>query len=186
MKKIYSFDPDTRVLSGEAEYIPPRPMLFVKGAPPKLPAGTTLSPPPATGAREAAWWSPDANAWEVVPDYRGVHLYSPEDGTYAPIAQVGVTPAETGAVETPRPDPSHIWDAQAALWVVDQSRRRAFAAVAVRAERDALLITADRLISKAVDNGEDPAALRAYRQALRDLPDQPGFAENVEWPEVPL
>ena len=29
------------------------------------------------------------------------------------------------------------------------------------------------------------AAWRAYRQALRDMPEQPGFPMEVEWPEVP-
>lgn len=27
---------------------------------------------------------------------------------------------------------------------------------------------------------------KAYRQALRDIPQQPGFPDNIQWPEVPL
>lgn len=55
----------------------------------------------------------------------------------------------------------------------------------IRAERDELLMQADIAINKAEDAGQDTAALRAYRQALRDIPQQPGFPEAVLWPEQP-
>ena len=32
---------------------------------------------------------------------------------------------------------------------------------------------------------EAQAAMRAYRQALRDIPQQEGFPLSVEWPEEP-
>lgn len=59
-------------------------------------------------------------------------------------------------------------------------------AVLVRAERNKRLSEADKLIFIAEDNGEDTTSLRAYRQALRDIPQQDGFPLDVEWPEIPL
>lgn len=44
-----------------------------------------------------------------------------------------------------------------------------------RAQRDQLLAEADILIFKAEDAGEDVTALRAYRQALRDVRSRMGF-----------
>lgn len=56
-----------------------------------------------------------------------------------------------------------------------------------REERDRRLKAADAMSYKAMDSG-DTAKVRLagqYRQALRDVPDQPGFPDAVLWPEVP-
>ena len=50
-----------------------------------------------------------------------------------------------------------------------------------RAKRNALLSEADVMINKAFDNGDDLTALKAYRQALRDVPQQAGFPDNINW-----
>lgn len=56
----------------------------------------------------------------------------------------------------------------------------------VRYKRDSLisktdyLLTPDYPISK-----EQLTEVKAYRQALRDVPEQSGFPENVAWPEIP-
>lgn len=57
----------------------------------------------------------------------------------------------------------------------------------VRIQRKPLLEEADVLFNKAQDSG-DPAraaAISIYRQALRDLPDQPGFPDQITWPILP-
>jgi hypothetical protein len=57
----------------------------------------------------------------------------------------------------------------------------------VRWERSARLDASDRLLTRAVES-EDAAkvaALKAYRQALRDVPQQKGFPFDIEWPEAP-
>ncbi|BBE51145.1 hypothetical protein OYT1_ch1598 [Ferriphaselus amnicola] len=54
----------------------------------------------------------------------------------------------------------------------------------VRQERNRLLAEADIAILKAEDAGSDTSALRAYRQALRDVPAQPGFPQNVTYPTL--
>ena len=54
----------------------------------------------------------------------------------------------------------------------------------VRYERDRLLEQSDW--SQLPDVPEKiKGPWKAYRQAMRDLPEQPGFPDNVEWPEPP-
>ena len=54
----------------------------------------------------------------------------------------------------------------------------------IRKQREPLLKEADVLIYKAEDLGQDTAALRTYRQALRDVTEQEDMA-NVVWPVKP-
>ena len=65
--------------------------------------------------------------------------------------------------------------------------KRDLACNAVRRQRNELLVTADRLVERAIDTGNvaDEKTARTYRQALRDVPQQPGFPLAVEWPEYP-
>lgn len=55
-----------------------------------------------------------------------------------------------------------------------------------RTQRDKLLAETDW--TQVLDAPIDAAtreAYRAYRQALRDLPEQEGFPETITWPELP-
>lgn len=52
-----------------------------------------------------------------------------------------------------------------------------------RALRGRLLAASDW--TQVADAPVDQAAWSTYRQALRDLPDQAGFPDNVTWPEKP-
>ena len=58
-------------------------------------------------------------------------------------------------------------------------------ATEIRAERDAKLMQLDIAINRAEDNGdfELSGKLRKDRQALRDVPQQEGFPEQVQWPD---
>ena len=59
-------------------------------------------------------------------------------------------------------------------------------ATQARTERDALLTACDwTQMSDSPLSDEAKAAWAEYRQALRDLPKQAGFPENIEWPEEP-
>jgi hypothetical protein len=61
-------------------------------------------------------------------------------------------------------------------------------AAEVRAERNRLLAESDwtQLADARAAMGEAKAAeWDAYRQALRDIPEQEGFPENVVWPDKP-
>lgn len=61
--------------------------------------------------------------------------------------------------------------------------RLAGKAQSIRANRDARLRSSDW--TQFGDAAVDTAAWAAYRQALRDVPDQPGFPFDVTWPEPP-
>ena len=55
-----------------------------------------------------------------------------------------------------------------------------------RAQRDKLLAETDwtQVLDAPID-AETREAYRAYRQALRDIPEQEGFPESITWPELP-
>ena len=56
----------------------------------------------------------------------------------------------------------------------------------VRESRDRMLSDTDfYLISDYPIDEQDLAEIKQYRQALRDIPSQPGFPTNVEWPTEP-
>ena len=53
----------------------------------------------------------------------------------------------------------------------------------IRQERDALISATDYMMMPDYPMSEaDRDALRAYRQALRDVPEQPDFPNSVVWP----
>lgn len=59
-------------------------------------------------------------------------------------------------------------------------------AAQVRAQRDSMIAQTDYLMmSDYPISAEDKALVEAYRQALRDIPEQEGFPSNVQWPVVP-
>ena len=75
-----------------------------------------------------------------------------------------------------------------AVWLLEKAKeeeRQALAAE-VRAERNRLLDKADIEVNKAIDQGNTGAEAesRAYRQALRDIPEQSGFPYDVSWPRL--
>ena len=56
----------------------------------------------------------------------------------------------------------------------------------VRIRRDSMLSHTDYYVQP--DYPSDPEgleAVKAYRQALRDVPEQSGFPRNVQWPSLP-
>ena len=60
------------------------------------------------------------------------------------------------------------------------------AAETARNQRDRLLTGSDWVTIRATDTGDPvPTEWQTYRQALRDIPDQTGFPDNVEWPQEP-
>jgi hypothetical protein len=71
-------------------------------------------------------------------------------------------------------------DAEEAAWAASANER---AAAEVRVQRDTLLTASDW--TQVADAPVDQEAWAAYRQALRDIPQQEGFPSNVVWPEKP-
>ncbi len=60
------------------------------------------------------------------------------------------------------------------------------AARSVRKERDRLIAETDWVVVMAKETGTNiPAAMKTYRQALRDLPSADGFPHTMTWPTKP-
>ena len=76
------------------------------------------------------------------------------------------------------------WDGAARRWV--PSPTPAALAAQIRRERDQRLAACDWVPLRAFELSQPvPQAWRDYRQALRDLPDQPEFPRLVAWPDQP-
>jgi hypothetical protein len=56
----------------------------------------------------------------------------------------------------------------------------------VRHERDRLLEASDWVVSRSYERQQPvPETWAAYREALRDIPEQSGFPYAVQWPQMP-
>ena len=78
-------------------------------------------------------------------------------------------------------------------WIVEaipektEEEKYAEACEAARNKRDALISEPDYLMTSDYPIGDAPrTAVSAYRQALRDVPQQEGFPYAIVWPEKPV
>ena len=95
---------------------------------PLIPAHATTQAPPAAGAHQAAVFDAAANKWQLVPDWRGVRLYSTVDGIEV-AAELGQTPADCAASDKPRPSEAHVW--KAGKWALDAAKQAALDAAQI-------------------------------------------------------
>lgn len=89
---------------------------------------------------------------------------------------------ENGAlVKKPaRPSALHVFDYAEKTWALDTPA----ACTAVRAERERRLAASDWTQLPDIPDVQK-AAWASYRQALRDITEQPGFPVDVRWPDKP-
>ena len=102
-----------------------------------------------------------------------------------------VTGYEYDVYTLSRPHSDHLSERVAAdpdAWLAFAKQQEADdLAVCVRARRDVLLVTTDRTQLPDADIAECCRdEYKAYRQRLRDIPGQPGFPYEVEWPDEPV
>lgn len=75
-------------------------------------------------------------------------------------------------------------DAEEAAWAAQEGNRLA---EQIRRKRNALLQECDWLVVKHLELNENiPGSWEVYRQALRNVPQQPNFPFDVTWPEKPV
>jgi len=79
-----------------------------------------------------------------------------------------------------KPSEYHVWDYESKAWRADAN----LAVQQARAKRDQLLAACDWTQLNDIPLATKKAWLR-YRQALRDLTDQPGFPAEIQWPTPP-
>ena len=121
-------------------------------------------------ARDAAPWLPEPQ--NLPPGFE----HKPARAAVEPILIDYMPPApdSTDLVTWERDEEAKRWRA------VDTE---AAVAARVRAERDSRLAACDWMVTKAAEQGKPiPEPWRAYRQALRDVPAQPGYPRDVQWP----
>lgn len=91
------------------------------------------------------------------------------------------TPEGFTELAPPEDSPFVSWDGT--TWVLDEAARLDARAAAVRLERDERLRRCDwTQLADAPLDASQKVAWADYRQALRDVPQQAGFPEVVEWP----
>ena len=67
-----------------------------------------------------------------------------------------------------------------------ETERLEQASESARNQRDRLLTNSDWVTIRATDTGDPvPTEWQTYRQALRDITEQTGFPEEIEWPQEP-
>ena len=67
-----------------------------------------------------------------------------------------------------------------------ETERLEQASESARNQRDRLLTDSDWVTIRATDTGDPvPTEWHTYRQALRDIPEQTGFPEEIDWPQEP-
>jgi hypothetical protein len=87
-----------------------------------------------------------------------------------------------------QPSSEHTWNWTTKQWenLVTEEMRQAKAAQHILAKRKQLLQDTDWLVIRAMDTGTQIAAnWQTYRQALRDITQQPGYPFTVNWPQPP-
>lgn len=132
-----------------------------------VPAYATDAPPPESGQNKVAVF--DGQSWVLKPDFRGT-VYWLSHGDKHTITEIGETVPEGAFLEEPAPP------APTPAQIADEAR----------AQRDALLAACDWVAIRANELGEPvPQDWADYRQALRDVPEQVGFPETIDWPTKP-
>jgi len=73
-------------------------------------------------------------------------------------------------------------DAEYSAWLSEQDAQQTKSA---RKQRNDLLAATDWQVLRALEDGNGlDFNLAAYRQALRDVPEQPGFPYDIVWPSM--
>jgi hypothetical protein len=129
-----------------------------------------------------------AQAGAVVRPGRGVVMgaYPATAYWFRGAEPVPYTP-EQAAAKAARPQPGMRWDNTAMAWIDPRPPEQVQAAawVDVRTKRDKLLTQCDWVVIRATERGEPvPSAWLSYRQALRDVTQQPDPLA-IEWPTIP-
>jgi hypothetical protein len=169
---------------------------------PLLPAyATPTSAPPTNEFECARYLTPSGHVpahhadgeWAIQPDWRGVSLWSTEDGRTIVITEPNVTPEERGATVVPYPSPGYAW--RDGSWQADPVLLHALAEQSAEQElmtRQAEASAEIDRIQPAVSGGyaktADADALplwQRYRYELPDVKSQPGWPDNPTWPSRP-
>jgi len=140
---------------------------------------------PATGLLDARWYSGPDDALVLNTPAGMTPIQGHHDRNRV---RVNVMTGELVPYQPPAPPDtewaSHSWDAESWAWV--SAPTDAALARDARADRDRRLSACDWVVARAIERAElVPVAWATYREALRDVPEQPGFPRLINWPTPP-
>ena len=128
----------------------------------------------APGSNQTVVW--DGGRYLLKPDYTGQEYWDKSTGQAVDF-DLGDQPDGTMTTQKP-PHPDAEWKRD--KWVVPAKARAADA----RSKRDELLERCD-FIMLPDHPAANKTAWKTYRQSLRDVPDQAGFPDTINWPTKP-
>jgi len=96
------------------------------------------------------------------------------------------TPLPAGATEITQAEHDELVTNYEQFWSDFQSKLQNQAAQEIREKRDRLLFYSDWIVVYSTEKNEPiPDDWSAYRQSLRDVPQQAGFPTEITWPTKP-
>ncbi|AXE93972.1 tail fiber assembly protein [Paraburkholderia terricola] len=132
-------------------------------------------------------------AWKLLPDYRGRMLYRQSTGEPAEILVAGITPAEQGLTETPRPSDDYTF--RDGAWAIDPAIVAQRVRAAAMADFDVRMAHARAMNAGKADayaagllSREEAYYFRAWSAYQLDLVraiQREGFPDAVSWPAEP-
>ena len=138
-----------------------------------IPGGCIDEPAPTIPEGQRAKWDSGQWVFEDIPPEKPKQPY--DSWTYDEETNEWVPPVA-------KPDDDAEWDEDSQEWIPGN----VVLARNARAERDRLLTESDWVTIRATDTGDPvPTEWLDYRQALRDITEQTGFPEEIEWPQEP-
>jgi hypothetical protein len=169
--RIYHYSPATGELlyDSEAQPSPLEPGKFL------IPASATDQVPQKAGAQEIAVFT--NGEWTLQPDFREQIFYRKADGVDVVITAIG--PVLNDLTSLKRPSVLHAWTGSE--WAFSME----LALTAIRIRRNELLSACDwTQLGDVALTTEQKAGWKAYRQALRDFPNNCN-PESPIWPQQP-
>lgn len=154
----------------------------------QVPQDATLIAPGQPQQGFAYVWNQNSQAWDALPDFRGTYKYDTTNGARVRIDVLGDVVGQGYTAVEPTDAPAfptvYDWDGQA--WVLDQQDVDAVLAASIRTSRNIELQASDW--TQLPDVPITPSCLtdfQTYRQELRDIPQQVGFPQTVNYPVAP-
>ncbi|WP_052494494.1 tail fiber assembly protein [Cupriavidus basilensis] len=134
-----------------------------------------------------------ADAWVLVPDYRGVLAYRQDTGEAVEVIQIGKTLADLGLADTPRPSSDYSWEAGG--WALNSTLVDTRLRAEALAEMERRVIQARQMTAGKADafaagllSDAEVASFKAwaaYQLAVAKVVDQAGYPASIVWPDPP-
>ena len=193
IKQVYQYDPNTKeyINTVLAQESPLEPGVWL------IPPNTTEIELPEVGQYQKQVFNVETNQWEIKPDYRNVKVYSTASENIGQEIKLELGQDLVNATLTPPPQLTQYYEElkwENNNWVIYNNPDKAMELV--RQIRNNLLFGTDWYILRHQDElargiqttltEEQYQELLIYRQALRDLPEDPNLdVFNPQFPQKP-